>query len=522
MFIDARSLPPGETVDTDVCIVGSGPAGITLAREFAGRPFRTCLVESGGLDFDDKTQSLYKGKNIGLNYYPLEGARLRYFGGTSGAWAGRCRPLEPFDFETREWVPYSGWPLKRSDLDPFYARSQSVCQLGPYEYEPEYWETEKRRRLPFKSDRIRTKIFQYSPPTRFGTVYREQLSSAPNVKTLLNGNLVELETTSNAQTVTRARIACLNGKQFWIKAKRFVLACGGIETARILLLSNKIQKAGLGNQYDLVGRFFMDHACPKTGLVFPSRSDISFALYDLVQREHHMVASLTLSPETMREEKLLHACITLYGTDIASQSKGSRALRYLLNHLRKGEVPDEFWRNFRDVITDIEDVAVAGYRKLSGQREDEPVQAYGIEMMIEQQPNPESRVTLSTDRDELGQNRPQLNFQFSDSEKHTLRRTQEILGQELGRAGLGRVKLTLDEDPEDAWYRVMGFHHIGTTRMSDNPKTGVVDTNCRVHGVSNLYIASSSVFPTSGFANPTLTIVTLAIRLADHIKGALQ
>jgi choline dehydrogenase-like flavoprotein len=262
-----------------VCIVGAGAAGITLARECIKQPFRVCLLESGGLDYNEDIQSLYQGENTGLPYYPLDASRLRYFGGTTNHWAGMCRPLDDIDFAARAWIPYSGWPFGRSHLDPFYARAHLICQLGSFTYDTGAWETPDTPRFPLSSDRVMTKITQQSPPTRFGQVYQDEIVRADNVITYLHANAVEVETADTAQTVTRLRVACLQGPQFWVAARQFILATGAIENARLLLLSNKAQSAGLGNQNDLVGRFFMEHPSFESGALLPSAAHLATALH---------------------------------------------------------------------------------------------------------------------------------------------------------------------------------------------------------------------------------------------------
>ncbi len=259
MFVDAHTVLPGTLIEADVCIVGAGAAGTTLARELIGTHFEVCLLESGGLEFDQHTQSLYRGENVGFPYYSLDAVRLRYFGGTTNHWMGACRPLDPIDFESRPWVPYSGWPFDKSHLDPFYIRAHSICQLGPYEYDPATWETEENPQLPILGGRVATAMCQNSPPTRFGQVYREEIKRAPNIQTYLFANVVKIETSSTAQKVVRIHVATLQGNKFWVSARLFILATGAIENPRLLLASNEVQSTGLGNKNDLVGRFFMEH-----------------------------------------------------------------------------------------------------------------------------------------------------------------------------------------------------------------------------------------------------------------------
>jgi choline dehydrogenase-like flavoprotein len=298
VLIDARTLAENTTVTTDICIVGAGAAGITLAREFSGKSFRVCLLESGGLEFENETQSLYAGEIVGLPYIPLEIARLRYFGGTTNHWGGFCQPLDESDFESREWIPHSGWPFSKSHLDPFYERAQSILELGPFRYEAEAWETESDRRLPFMGQGVITKMVQFSSPTRFGRVYRNEIAQAENIRTYLHANVIEIEATKDVQAVTRLRVACLQGNRFWVSGKLFILAAGGIENARLLLLSNKLQRGGLGNQNDLVGRFFMDHIGLRSGITLLSDPQIKTNLYQYPWRRRKSQG--TLEPEKKR------------------------------------------------------------------------------------------------------------------------------------------------------------------------------------------------------------------------------
>jgi choline dehydrogenase-like flavoprotein len=499
MLIDARTVPNGKTIETDVCIVGAGAAGITLAREFRGQPFRVCLLESGDLEFDEETQSLYSGETTGMPFTPLTASRLRYFGGATNHWGGWCQPLDEIDFEVRDWIPHSGWPFSRSHLVPFYERAQAILQIGPLAYGAEAWETGSASQLPLIGSRVMTQMVQFSPPTRFGQVYRNEITHAQNIRTYLNANATEIETTKDARSVTRLRVACLQGSKFWVSARLFILAIGGIENARLLLLSNKVQSGGLGNQNDLVGRFFMDHAGLNAGTVLLSDPNISPALYVHRVRglhrsseppvEQSVMGELMLSPEVMRTEKLANFSAVLESTSRLEAAKGDGFLSVLYN-----------------VIKNVNRRAFKSPLRLRN--------------IIEPMPNPDSRVTLTAERDRLGQNRVRLDWRLSRSDKRTIRRAQEIIGIELGRARLGRLMVMLDSD-DTSWPSSLEHglgHHMGTTRMHIDPKRGVVDQNCQVHGIANLFVAGSSVFPTYGYSPPTLTIVALALRLADHVK----
>jgi choline dehydrogenase-like flavoprotein len=536
MLIDARSIPDKKVIESEVCIIGGGPAGITLAREFIGQPFRVCLLESGGFEFDPDTQLLYRGENVGIPYFPLEAARMRFFGGSTNHWGGWSWPLAEFAFQSRDWVPHSGWPFDKAHLDPYYERAQAIGQLGPYNYDTQYWEEKDTRPLAFLGRRVQTKIIQ-TRGLRFGSAYRAELVNADNITTLLNANALEIETTYNAGTATKIPVASLSGNRFLVTAKLFILATGGIENPRLLLLSNKVRSAGLGNQNDLVGRFFMDHLHLQSGLLLPSTPYVEAGLY--TGRTHSVRKSkyrgaLTLSEDVEREEQLLNYSCNLVAIrdEGLAYSPGVSSLRDFYDAGRRGQLPNEFWKNVSNVITDMDSIGRAAYRKVIEGKPLVKTNFFKLFHHIEQAPNPNSRVTLApTARDRLGQHRARLDWRLSAMEKRTIRRAQEIIGQEAGRAGLGRVQIGLEADGK-AWTPVVdqsswtgpsgAFHHCGTTRMHINPKNGVVNENCRVHGMSNLFVAGSSVFPTIGYANPTLTIVALAVRLADHIKKLMR
>jgi choline dehydrogenase-like flavoprotein len=520
MFIDARSLAEGSEITTDVCIIGAGAAGITLAHEFIDKSFHICLLESGGLEPDEDSQALYEGDIVGFPYYPLDLIRLRYFGGTTNHWAGVCRPLDEIDFEARPEVPHSGWPFDRSHLDPFYLRAHSLCQLGPYDYRPNTWQTENSPCFRFASDRVLTAILQQSPPTRFGQVYRESIKQAPNISTYLFANVLELELADTASRVDRLQVATLQGNKFSVTAKFFILATGAVENARMLLASNRDHGVGLGNQHDLVGRFFMEHLSVPGGLFLPSDPNLCADLYTIGRELNgvHGMGYLTLAPETLRREKLLNARAFIESASPQELSRGttgwSVSAEMILKAIRTRNLDIDFAAHLSNVIGNLDEVAIYAYRRLFHP----PKGLFSFYYHIEHAPNPESRVTLVSERDALGMPRVQLAWRFGSLERRTLRRTNEIIGQELGHARLGRVSAVRD-DADLGWPAGLrgAWHQMGTTRMHPHPKQGVVDENCQIHGISNLFIAGSSVFPTSGYTNPTLTIVALSLRLADHI-----
>lgn len=566
MFVDARRVEPDAEIEADICVVGAGAAGIVLARELIDRGMRVVVLESGGLTYDAETQSLYRGELAGVPYFPLETARLRFFGGTTNHWEGLCRPLDAQDFERRPWIPHSGWPISKAELEPFYARAAEVMHLTP-EFEVGYWR-ERSPRVPLPlTGRALTRTAQIVPDAslRFGETYRGELERARNVLTYLHANATELETDEAGATVSRVRVARLDGGAFSVSARFFVLAAGGIENPRLLLASDRGNARGLGNEHDLVGRFFLEHPRFRAATVVSSDPQLPVGFYvQHAARGSQIQGYLALSDELKREEGLVDVQIRLEPDYVESfehalESADVRSFKSLRRAGRDGAPLDEFGRHVGRVASDVTtwrrftvpgsplplpypevvstlarssrvdrrslipallgDIAAFGYASASDAA---PIESLALTTRIESAPNPNSRVTLVRELDALGMRRVKLDWRLSEIDRRSAVRAVEVLGAELGRAGLGRLRLDVDPDSSELPRDVAGgWHHMGTTRMSDDPKRGVVDPDCRVHGLSNLFVAGSSVFPTAGSGTPTLTLVALALRLADTLRRSL-
>lgn len=537
MLINTTTLPKDTVIETDICIVGAGAAGITLARELINQPYHVCLLESGGLDYDEATQSLYSGDSKGHPYYPLKESAARYLGGSTNLWGGWSRPLDDIDFADRPWMPYSGWPITKAELVSYYERAQQICHLGPFEYDFAYWEDTlaqlQRQQLPMAGDEIMTCLWQIIPPdyVRFGKVYRAELEQAKNVDTYLHANVTQIETNDSAQSVTRLRVASLDGKQIWVSAKAFVLAVGGIENPRLLLASNQRQTAGIGNQHDLVGRFFMEHPYIISGNLQLANPAPLYTSRNFQVGEMFMGSALGLSEKVQEREEVLNFAARLlpiqeewvaaFNRLLGRQKKGHKAFPSIHEGHKYKKSDVSVGEDLKIVAGNVDRIAAKVYAKLFDKQSLSPqrCQLCDTHLISEQAPNPDSRITLSRDRDRLGVNQVQLDWRLTALDRYTIKRSQQLLAEAFERSGLGELNTEFTD--EEAWQGLTGsYHHMGTTRMSASPSQGVVNEDCRVHGISNLYIAGSSVFPTSGLSNPTLTIIALAIRLADHLKQA--
>jgi choline dehydrogenase-like flavoprotein len=526
MLRDARELDDASTIECDLCIIGAGAAGITLARSFAGGALKLCLLESGGLEYEPEIQDLYRGQNVGLPYFELDVCRLRFFGGSTNHWAGRCRPLDELDFEARPWVPLSGWPLAKADLEPFYRDAQTLCELGAFDYTPEPWLGPGQQVLPLDPQKLVSRVWQFSPPTLFGEAYRAELEQAANIEVLLHASVVEIAAGESGAEVQSVAFATLAGTRGTVRARAYVLACGGLENPRLLLVSNRQVKAGLGNQHDMVGRCFMEHPHMNAARALVTDPAV-LAFYTRGQggsgaQGPEVVGCLNQSPARQEALQLLNFD-GLFTVDNIGDS-GYAALRRIWNSAERGAWPDDLSGDLWQALIDIDDTA-AGLMGRFGIREYRADNAsFLMWCSAEQAPNPDSRVRLGEERDALGLPRIALDWRLSELDKRSLQAGHQAVAEELGRTGLGRLQidewLTADLT---GWAPALegGHHHMGTTRMSADPAQGVVDADCCVHGSANLYVAGSSVFPTCGSANPTLTVVALALRLATHLKASL-
>jgi choline dehydrogenase-like flavoprotein len=492
VILDARGVADGTEIDCEVCVVGAGAAGITLARELRASSARVVVLESGGFDHTSETQALADGEVVGQNYAPLNATRVRVFGGSTFHWEGWCRPLEERDFAPRMWVPGSGWPLSWRELEPYYSRAQDICQLGPFDYRATRWAATGAQPLPLGDGSLAPAVYQFSPPTRFGVAYRQDLARASSVRVFLHANATQIVRRLDGLAVERIDAATLSGRRFTIKPRYVVVAAGGIENARLLLAWN------LGNDRDLVGRYFAEHPHASAALVALPRS-LGLSFYRLRDMENTLVrGAIATSARLERERRILRLAATLD---------------------RVADDPLAAYRSSaqRDAEEFGEDVAAVA-QSLSARGDHE---LYALFARWEQAPNPDSRVTLGSQRDPLGVPKPRLDWRLSELDRRTVSEALKALALTLGGLGLGRV-YTRPLDDEEFWPGVFfGHHHMGTTRMHDDPQRGVVDADCRIHGLDNVYVAGSSVFPTGGYANPTLTIVALSLRLAGHIRDRL-
>jgi choline dehydrogenase-like flavoprotein len=550
MIGDARSVVRGTTIEADICIVGAGAAGITVALELLGSGMRIVLLEAGGTTEDPEDQALYEGEVADPSLHsPPDKYRQRRFGGSTTIWGGRCVPLDVVDFEHRPWIPDSGWPVSHQEVAAFYPRANAVCEAGDCVYDAESAVPGGMRSVlrDFSPvDFTTARIERFSCPTDFGRRYRDRLAATPDVRVLLHANCTRLLASADGARIEQAAVETLDGNRFNVVATRFILATGALEAARLLLASRDVHAAGIGNARGLVGRYYMCHIAGTIGTLRIDRpAEHVWQGYDRAEDGVYCRRRIALTEAAQRREAIGNAVFRLHHPRIPDPGHRTGALSAIF--LARRFISYEYGKRLVtqqpvDARAWLQHVANAGSDifgtsrflwhwlcdRVLAERKFPTViirprkNLFSLDFNAEQVPNWDSHVRLTEQTDRFGMPRLHIDWRYSELDVRTVGTAFRLLQRDLGQSALGELTLDPDEADIETVIRrdgAYGGHHIGTARMAHEPATGVVDEDCCVFGVRNLYVAGSAVFPTSGQANPTLTIVALAIRLAHHIKA---
>lgn len=551
MIVDANTIESGSRLAADVCIVGGGAAGISLALSLSGQGLTVLLLESGQAAPHAPTQALYIGEVSDERLHsPPDKYRQRRMGGSTTIWGGRCMPLDPIDFETRSQVPHSGWPISFEDLLPFYPQANTLAEAGRFSYDAS--EALGPAALPmirgFDSPLVATNgLERFSCPTDFGKRYARRLQVASDVKVLLGANCTAVRLEADGQAVRELEIATLAGKRFHVAPRAAVLAAGGLETARLLLASRDVAPAGIGNEHDVVGRYYMCHVAGNVGtLQLNGRTQEVRHGYEVTPEGVYCRRRLAVSASEQRRRGLANAVARLHFPRITDPRHRNGVLSGLF--LARGLISYEYGKRLNDgthvtpglyarhlfnVIADpVDTTAFALHwltRRTLAPRKFPSVilrnrtNRFSLEVHAEQAPRADSRVTLADKTDALGMPQLRVDWRYGSDDIESVARTLDVIGEELERSGAGRLEFRRETLEEDLMrFGAYGGHHIGTARMGGDPRTSVVDADCRVHSVRNLFVAGSAVFPTSSQANPTLTLIALSLRLGKHLSQQLE
>lgn len=577
---DLASTPAEPDLHADLVIIGGGPAGLSIARELAGSNLDVIVLESGAEEQDERFSGLNAVKADGTAWTDAQidrrtafhgdspalwshedqpyGVRCRALGGSTHAWAGKSAAFDAMDFRARPWVANSGWPLRGDEVSPFVDRAADMLNLGPNRNGAEFWE-EAGYDAPTPAldhETLEPYFWQFARSRidpldilRAGAEFTRE--AADNVQVFTNATVVRVNVNASGRTFESLDVATLEGGRRRVRARACVLAASAIENPRLLLASNVVQSKGLGNDHDVVGRYLIDH--PSAVIGHFDREHINtvekrFGFYGLRRdgRAHMYMHGLALSPAAQEDGGLTNAGLFMMPerahddpwdalkrllqrntdeplTDIASvlKSPGLMALGLGRKALESALSPSWFTGAVVNAI--IERTPNMAVREFQTRGVPHKLTRMEVAGVAEQPPEPENRITLSDAVDVHGVPLADVVWRVGEQPRRTLAALGHAMARTFKDAGLPDPVLEpwIVEDRLDDAVIIDMAHSMGTTRMADDPKRGVVDASLQVHGVNGLYIAGSSVFPTGGHANPTLMIIAMSIRLAEHLKAQL-
>ena len=549
MLNDARELPAGAEPRAQACVIGTGAAGVSVALELARSGVGVLLLEAGGRRADRAGEDQLRAViPAGTPHEPLELLSRRRLGGTTQIWGGRCAPLDALDLEARDWVPGSGWPLTAAALDPLYRRAQEWCEAGEYSYgAPEALGAGGLFGADDGSALDDTALWRYSPPVDFWRRHRRELVGSPQVTVLEHACVGRLERDLVSGRIEAAVIS-LPDRELRARAELYVIATGGLQTARLLLASNRESPAGVGNEHDLVGRFYGTHLVGEAGAVgVDPATAAAGGLYGRARDGVWSLRRFALTPTVQRQERLRNTVLGLRHPDprdpahrdalLSSFALARGSLARLRLDWKSRGVKSEFARlpgtrqHLGNVARGIPAVASFGAtwtrqrllarRRIPGFAAVPGAIPLRLRIDAEQTPDRENRASLSRERDPLGVPRLELRFRIGDEDRASIQRSLELACAEIERLRPGSVAAAPGREELAELVSADGTHQIGVARMGESPRTGVVDPDCRVHGAANLYVAGSATFPTTGAVAPTLTLVALALRVADSARADL-
>jgi choline dehydrogenase-like flavoprotein len=557
MITSVADLCNGSTLAADVVVIGGGPMGIVTSLELADAGHRVLVVESGGLKFDPRIQDLSGHAGNDPWHASSDVAVRRQLGGTSTLWGGRCVPFDPIDFEPRPAVPDSLWPVDYDEVARYLGRACEWCQCGKPVFSaralPELADDSLIAQFP-DGDVLTTSLERWALPTRFGTFYRRRLQKSPLVEVVTDLTCTNIACDPATGKVDHLVLGSLNGRHATARGRFYVLAAGGLESTRLLMASNDVHPDGIGNSSGHLGRWYMAHTEARVASVhLNTPSETTIYGHEIDADDVYVRRRFTFSPALQRREGLSNAAIWFVNPPMGDPSHGSGILsgvfltltspvgRFMLAEaLRQagtrtsGKVRKR--DHLRNIVRDLGPAArfagSFGYRRFLKRGRKAPgffvrsaSNVYPLDYHGEHLPNSDSRVVLTSERDALGVPRIRTDMRFSDTDVANVERAMHTLDAALRAEGVGHLEFLYDDIASGVWEslrKASGFHQTGTTRMAADPADGVVDSNLAVFGTENLFVASTSTFPTSSQANPTLTGVAFAVRLAEHLDGRLR
>ena len=525
MILDAAEFDGVKRFNTDVCIIGGGVSGLVLARELLSEKRDVMVIEAGDVDFNSVTQQSYAAEILPPGFPDTTKTRLKMLGGSSNHWENSVERLDPIDFEKRDWVPDSGWPISYSEIEPYYKIAEDYCSVGADGYDPEYWMEELGfENICKSSEDVELAVAKSAlPPTRFYEKYKPDLEAGQNLRIILNASAVGATFDRSNRTIKSIDFKSTGESVHRINAKIFCLCAGGIENARLLLSLNEKNNDAMGNGFSNVGRYLMEHPVVRAAHFYPLNCQKLHDVFNgLVDRGRIIKSRLKLTDSCQRKNQTNNLRFYMAPQGEIVMSHGIASSHALVESFKQGQWPDHFGKHLVNILTDMDSIIGAMQRDgetVIGVPNGDSFSGYQSIAMIEQTPDRENKVVLGKDLDNFGMKKIRIDWRVTDLDRSLTWKSLGIVSRDEALNRIGRFRL-LREREIRIWGNQMGYsaHHIGTTRMHNSEKNGVVNSNCLIYGTRNFYIAGSSIFPTGGHVPPTLTIVALTVRLADFLK----
>lgn len=525
MLIDLNAASGFDQFKSDILIVGGGIAGLSLADALRGSGRQVDVLEAGGESFDSESQALFAAEMMSLPHLGTTAGRYRVYGGSSTRWGGQLLPLATQDFAARPHISQSGWPIDSTELLPFLSRCENLLGVNSEPYDRSLLE-KLAQPLPLYIEKGIQLRFSKWAPFQYRNVAKSMGKRCQKdrfTRIFLNCSVTSIDLHADGQHVQGVQVQTLDGTSFSFSSRQVVIAAGTIETIRILLSSRSVHKDGIGNHSDNLGRWFHDHLSVKAAVLQPVRSS---DLLNLLAPWYLGSTRHTIKLETTAAWQEENSCLNVMGHIVfeAPDDSAFTWLRKQLQATQSGASHDHTipHLDLMSLPAELVDTAYLAWKRLYYKRRWCPVNgSINLQIDTEQQPNPENRIRLSTDKDLLGMYKAIVQWNWGESERHAFAAYRQLFTQQWNHWDFGKLQWINNFEPGSDWERNVNdiYHMMGGTRMSDDPSQGVVDSNLCVHGVDNLFVASCSVFPTGGSSNPTLTLMALTLRLAEHLKS---
>ena len=526
----------------DICIVGTGPVGMALAMELERLGKTVLVLESGS---EERAEGQHA-EIVDLDRHaPMEIAVVRALGGTSWTWGGRCVAYDDVDWLDRDFVPDAHWPVTHDEIRPWYKPAAEYLTCGNDHFDIPY-------KRPLTDGLTLNFVERWARDSRVILAHREHLLASEKIKISLNTTVTTLLLSDDGQRVEGVGVTTPEGRAI-VRAKRFVLAMGGVETTRMLLATQREWPKLFGGVDGPLGRYYMGHISGKiASIVFDRPADIADLDFQLDGSGSFYRRRLMLTTEAQLEHKVLNTAFWPDNPPFYDPGHGSGVLSSVwialsippmgrklvsegirLAHI--GPRPFPVFAHLKNAILGAPRGAADLYKILRDRFIKKPKKPgflvqnsggkYALHYHAEQIPHPDSRITLGSETDAFGVPRAVIDLRFQEQDVDSVLKSHEVLDVALRANKLGRLEYWAGAEKrrEKVWaHAADGYHQVGTTRMGDDPTTSVVDSDLKVHGISNLYVASSSVFPTTGQANSTFLAVAFAVRLAALLAGEAE